>query len=488
MSTDLTDFAQSGADTDATAAIHAALHATPEVHLPHRPGGRPYAVHAPIVVPAGRSLSVPMGVELRRAGDWTGPVVCLAGSYARLTGSGTITALGPAPAGIVSIGPVVATRLVGDAQLLDGGALASADAVFTDTDVGRIVTLTGPKARHTATVAAVEDGQIVLTEAPPSGFPIRRVYLGDRAVVGWAEVSDVRIVGSDEPESVGLLVSSSPQGTGGLTFAATVARCVLERVGVGVRLAYQANGNTLMACSFQRIGRCAIEFDNVMENVVLGGFVHHSHGIQTVVAGRSARRNVVAALSAEPGGDGLPYLLDADCRRNVVQIAFNGTGVGLDHGAENTTWSLGVLDTPRLRVSQVLVVPTHGPAAEPGAVHLDDPGQRLSVGTSAGLRHTGLRERDLLVTVEVPAITVGPGGWQSQSIPLDGCAPGDLVTATPTSPVADGVLWSAVVGAPGHVELRLGNLGSAPVQTPSQWTIGILGPPQRSTERTVSAR
>ena len=218
---------------DDTAAFTAAIAASSSVIVP--PGS--YRIDSTVHIAGGTRLSLSGGASLMRTNlsSSSEPVVLLSGWYGCLTGSGQITTVNPAPAGVVKIGPATATRLYNvESNVVEG------------------ISIRGPG-------------------------------------VSWSYAEPDKPVDAALNGSIGVSFDSNEASVGGATYQNTLKGVTILAVDVGVYLGVQVNGNQVSGVMMEAIGQSAYLLQGPnSENVLQGGFVAGHGGNTTVIKTRAS--------------------------------------------------------------------------------------------------------------------------------------------------------------------------------------------------------
>ena len=305
-------------------------------------GQRPqndYIVEGTLELFANETLVVPAGTRLLRPNNGNiDPLVSMVRNYARIIGDGWIESQGPTPRGSIKFGPP------GYVQTYTGVAVANGDTTLTITTnptplVGDIISVkcSDPNAPHfQTTVVATTATTVTVADPIPVNCVAAKVYILDGAPqnVLWSHARDLKMRGDGSPESIAVLLQSTPQGSGFGTFANMVENVHTRNFGESVVFDAQANGNSVHHIYPYFVSENVIRWTRSDENEVDGGFVHNSFGT-TVFKGEDCFGNV-GRIMAEPGGASKLMDLDADTRWNQIFGGDNTAGSFTDLGSNNS--------------------------------------------------------------------------------------------------------------------------------------------------------
>jgi hypothetical protein len=284
---------------DDTAAFTAAIAASPSVFVP--PGS--YRIDSTVHIAGGTRLSLSGGASLMRTNLSTSsePVVLLSGWYGSLTGSGHITTVNPAPAGVVKIGPATATRLYN-----------------VEWNVVEGISIRGPG-------------------------------------VSWSYAEPDKPVDAALNGSIGVCFDSNEGSVGGATYQNTLKDVTVQAIDVGVYLGVQVNGNQVSGVMMEAIGQSAYLLQGPnSENVLQGGFVAGHGGNTTVIKTRASWNpktlkhegtwhNWFSGILCEPGPGSLYYDFDEFSTANTLIGHDNTYRGGVTHDPAFTYLSSGTL-------------------------------------------------------------------------------------------------------------------------------------------------
>lgn len=151
-------------------------------------------------------------------------------------------------------------------------------------------------------------------------------------------IEGVTLRGGSQRLATGIQIGNIPPAELSPVYLSRVVDCSISDCAVGVLLATNANLVQVRGVVVQRVasGGTAFLFDGAIESRVECGIVHGGGGPDVTVIGMRNRSFYnYASVTAEPGGQAIPYRIEADCFENQIECQLNCAGAAVNLGRDN---------------------------------------------------------------------------------------------------------------------------------------------------------